>query len=219
MAKRKYEMKKRAEAQEATRRRIVEAAVELHEALGPAQTSISAIAERAGVQRHTYYRHFPDERSLAMACSGLHIERKPPPDPEPWAEIDEPVERLAIGLDELYRYYTSDERMLTSVLRDAEFDPLTREIATIRFGGPMMAIHAVLAKGLPRPALALIGLALQFTTWRSLTRDSGLTHEQAVDTMVGAIAGVSANGVPRTRRRRRSAAPHQASAPRKPVPR
>ena len=73
MARRKYEMKKRAEAQEATRRRIVEAAVELHEKLGPAQTSVSAIAERAGVQRHTYYRHFPDERSLAMACSGLHI--------------------------------------------------------------------------------------------------------------------------------------------------
>ena len=212
MAKRKYEMKKRAEAQEETRRRIVEAAVELHEKLGPAQTSVSAIAERAGVQRHTYYRHFPDERSLAMACSGLHTERNPPPDPEPWAEIDDPVERLAIGLDELYGYYAGDERMLTNVTRDAELDPLMREIATLRFGGPMMAMHAVLAKGLPGPALALVGLALQFTTWRSLTRDSGLTHEQAVDTMVGAVAGVAANGAPRTRRRRRSAAPRPASA-------
>ena len=134
--RRNYELKKRAVAQEATRRRIVEAAVELHEKFGPAQTSVSAIAERAGVQRHTYYRHFPDERSLALACSGLHIERKPPPDPEPWAEIDDPVERLATGLDELYRYYAADERMLTSVTRDAELDPLVREIAKLRFGGP-----------------------------------------------------------------------------------
>ena len=77
MAKRKYEMKKRAEAQEATRRRIVEAAIELHGTLGPAHTSVSAIAERAGVQRHTYYRHFPDERSLVMACSGLYTRAQP----------------------------------------------------------------------------------------------------------------------------------------------
>ena len=79
--RRKYEMKKRAVAQEATRRRIVEAAVELHEQLGPAQTSVSAIAERAGVQRHTYYRHFPDERSLAMACSGSIPSASPRPTP------------------------------------------------------------------------------------------------------------------------------------------
>ena len=122
------------------------------------------------------------------------------------------MERLAVGLDELYRYYAADERMLTNVTRDAELDPLIREIATLRFGGPLMAMHAVLAKGLAGPALALVGLALQFTTWRSLTRDSGLTHEQAVDTMVGAVAGLAANGVPRTRRRRRSAAPRPATA-------
>ena len=212
MAKRKYEMKKRAEAQQATRRRIVEAAVDLHETLGPAHTSVSAIAERAGVQRHTYYRHFPDERSLVMACSGLYSERNPMPDPEPWVEIEDPVERLATGLDELYAFYAGNEAMLSNVTRDAELDPLVREAAGLRFGPGMMAIHEVLASVVPKPAQALIGLALQFTTWRSLIRDSGLTHEQAVDTMVGAVAGVAANGVPRTRRRRRSAAPSPASA-------
>ena len=87
---RKYELKKRAERQEETRRRIVEAAVDLHGTIGPARTSVSAIAERAGVQRHTYYRHFPDERTLGMACSGLHFERNPLPDPEPWREIERP---------------------------------------------------------------------------------------------------------------------------------
>jgi AcrR family transcriptional regulator len=210
--RRKYEMKKRAQAQAETRRRIVEAAIELHGTIGPARTSVSAIAELAGVQRHTYYRHFPDERSLFMACSGLDMERNSPPDHEPWAAIDDSIERLATALDQLYAYYDQNEPMLSNVTRDAEIDPLTREIAQLRFGPVLAAMHKVLSKGVPKPAQALVGLALQFTTWRSLTRDSGLSHEQAVDTMVGAVGALAANGVPRTRRRRRSAAPRPASA-------
>ncbi len=210
--RRKYEMKKRAEAQEETRRRIVEAAIELHATVGPARTTVSAIAERAGVQRHTYYRHFPDERSLIMACSGLYTERNPLPDPEPWAAIDDPLERLAAALDQLYAYYAANEPMLSNVTRDAEVHPITREVTALRTGPAMMAMYQVLAAGVPQPAQALVGLALQFTTWRSLTRDSGLSHEQAVDTMVGAVGALAANGVPRTRRRRRSAARRPATA-------
>jgi AcrR family transcriptional regulator len=78
---RKYELKKRAERKEETRRRIVEAAVELHGTVGPARTTVSEIARLAGVQRHTYYDHFRDELSLLHACSGLHAEQNPPPDP------------------------------------------------------------------------------------------------------------------------------------------
>jgi AcrR family transcriptional regulator len=209
---RKYEMKRRAEAQEQTRQRIVEAAIELHQTVGPASTSVSAIAERAGVQRHTYYRHFPDERSLVMACSGLYAERNPLPDPESWRAIADPAERLAHGLDELYRFFGANERMISSATRDAEVDPLVREINAIRFGPGMGAIFAVLAEGFPpdRHHAALLILALQFTTWRSLVRDSGLEHDQAVETMVGAFR--PANGAPRTRRRRRSATPPRASA-------
>ena len=58
--KRTYRLGKRAEKQQETRRRIVEAAVDLHSTLGPARTTVAQIAERAGVQRHTYYAHFPD---------------------------------------------------------------------------------------------------------------------------------------------------------------
>jgi len=61
---RKYEMKRRAERMEETRRRITEAAVELHETVGPARTTVSAVAEKARVQRHTYYRHFPQVEDL-----------------------------------------------------------------------------------------------------------------------------------------------------------
>ena len=202
---RKYEMKQRAEAQEQTRQRIVEAAVELHGTIGPARTSVSAIAERAGVQRHTYYRHFPDERALGMACSGLYSERNPLPDPQPWESIADPVARLRAALDELYRYYAANEPMLSNVTRDAEIDPLVRELAALRFGPGLGAIQEVLSKGVPKRRRALIGLALQFTTWRSLVRDSGLAHDQAVKTMVDAFG-------PRTPRHRRSAVPRRATA-------
>ena len=80
---RTYTLRRRAEQQAETRRRIVEAAVDLHGSVGPASTTFSMIAERAGVQRHTLYAHFPDERSLLLACSGLAHERDPLPDPEP----------------------------------------------------------------------------------------------------------------------------------------
>ena len=125
---------------------------------------------------------------------------------------DDPAERLATALDQLYGFYTANEPMLSNVTRDAEMDPLTREIVQLRFGPQLAAMHKVLSKDVARPAQALIGLALQFVTWRSLARDSGLSHNQAVDTMVGAVGSLSANGVRQTRRRRRSAAPRPAIA-------
>src|SRR5262245_2900888 len=99
---RTYTLQKRAESQAETRRRIVEAAVELHSSLGPAQTPLSMVAERAGVQRHTLYAHFPDERSLLLACSGCTAQRDPLPDPAEWRAIDDPVARLRAGLHALY---------------------------------------------------------------------------------------------------------------------
>src|ERR671918_294412 len=53
MKRGKYKLKKRAERQEETRLRIARATLELHETLGPSLTTISAIAERAGVGRPT----------------------------------------------------------------------------------------------------------------------------------------------------------------------
>jgi AcrR family transcriptional regulator len=185
---RKYELKKRAEHQAETRRRIVEAAVDLHGTIGPARTTVSAVAERAGVQRHTYYRHFPDERSLVLACSGLYMETNPMPDPEPWREIDDLEHRLRHGLGELYAYYERNEPMLSNVIRDAELDPVFAEIGRMRIGPPLGAIRAVLANGRrSKRLLALLDVALAFSTWRTLVRDSGLSHKEAVETMVAAI--------------------------------
>src|SRR6476659_6302199 len=99
---RPYELKKRAERQEETRRRIVEATIELHQTLGPNATSMADIAERANVGRVTVYRHFPDEPTLALACSGLYLQRHPPPDPAAWETIAEPAARLRAGLRDTY---------------------------------------------------------------------------------------------------------------------
>ena len=185
---RKYELRKRAERQEDTRRRIVEAAVDLHGTVGPVKTTVSAIADRAGVQRHTYYRHFPDDRSLMLACSGLYASRNPLPDPDPWRAVADPDTRLRRGLDELYAYYESNEPMLSNVTRDAEIDPLTAEAAELRFGPGRDAIRAVLAKGRrSKRALALLDVALAFSTWRMLVRYGGLSRKEAVETLVAAV--------------------------------
>jgi AcrR family transcriptional regulator len=189
---RKYQLKKRAERQEETRRRIVQAAVDLHETIGPARTSVSAIAERAGVQRHTYYRHFPDTRSLFMACSGLYLEQNPIPDPEPWRAVDDPAKRLRHGLAELYAYYERNEPMFSNSIRDADIDPATAEVNAIRFGPALGAAFEILSTGLAngrhrKRRMALLGLALDFKTWRSLAIGGGLDPKEAAATMAAAI--------------------------------
>ena len=125
---RTYNLKRRAEQQAETRRRIVEAAVELHGSVGPALTTVSMVAERAGVQRHTLYAHFPDERSLFLACSGLAQERDPLPEAEPWRTIEDRNERLRVGLQAIYDWYGRNAELAACVLRDAEYHSLTKEI-------------------------------------------------------------------------------------------
>src|SRR3954471_17610262 len=129
---RKYELKKRADSVEDTRRRIVEAAVELHGSVGPARTTVSAIAERAGVQRQTYYRHFPEERELFAACSGMWQETHQPPDPEGLREIPDGLERLRAALTGLYAFYEDGEQMIANVARDAAVHETTAETARWR---------------------------------------------------------------------------------------
>src|SRR4028118_2173641 len=120
MKRGKYELKKRAERQQETRLRIARATLELHEILGPALTTRSAIAQRAGVTRPTVYSHFPDELSLGKACSSLEMSDNPLPDPEPWAEIPDPERRLRKALGDLYSYFRRREGLWANVLRDQE---------------------------------------------------------------------------------------------------
>jgi AcrR family transcriptional regulator len=184
---RTYTLKRRAEQQAETRRRIVEAAVDLHSSIGPALTTISMVAERAGVQRHTLYAHFPDERSLFLACSGLALERDPLPDAEAWRAIKDRRERLRVGLRAVYDWYERNADMAACVLRDAEYHALTREIIHLRFGPPMAIYHEVLGLKLSMKQRAVLHLALSYFTWRTLVRESGLKQGAAVGAMVQAI--------------------------------
>ncbi|WP_368413083.1 TetR/AcrR family transcriptional regulator [Dongia sp.] len=187
--KRPYEQKLRAEQAAETRQRIVEAALHLHGTIGPARTTVSMIAERAGVQRHTYYAHFPDDRGLFCACSGLLQERDPMPDAESWHGIADPKTRLVKGLGALYDWYGRNAELVAAILRDAEHHPVTAETVAHRVTPHLDRMAAVLSDGIPTRQRHLLHLALSFHTWRSLVQESGLSPKTAITTMTRAIFG------------------------------
>ena len=189
---RKYEMKRRAERMQQTRRRITEATVELHQSVGPARTTVSAIAQKAGVQRHTYYAHFPETKDLYQACTAHYLERNPLPDPSSWAEISGPEERLREALKEVYGYYQGNEAMLTNVLRDMPFDPVLQEnnVLLFRYWEAMRdtIADAFEASGEQHEGLlGAVALALELQTWRTLVGQQGLEDDRAVELMVGMV--------------------------------
>jgi AcrR family transcriptional regulator len=200
--KRTYRKRRRAELEEQTRRRITESTVALHGSVGPSRTSISAVAEHAGVRRSTVYRHFPDEPSLFAACSAHWNARNPSPDIGAWAAIDDPDERLQAGIAEMYGYYRSTEQMMANLHRDEVTMPVVKRL----FGGfhdyQGAAADALMlgrrCRGSSRRRVAAaIGHALSFPTWRSLANEQGLSDRQAAELMcrlvtVAAEAAVSA---------------------------
>lgn len=184
---RSYTMTRRAEAQAETRRRIVEAAVDLHSTVGPARTSISMVAERAGVQRHTLYAHFPDERSLFMACSGLAMERDPLPDPAPLDSIADPGERLRTGLGALYAWYARNAQRVGCILRDRDEMPVLQEIDALRVAPVMAATHRAMGAGLPSGSQALLTVAMSFPTCQTLMTQAQMAPESAANLMAQAV--------------------------------
>ena len=193
---RRYEKKRRAELEAETRRRITASAMELHGTVGPSRTSISAVAERAGVRRSTVYRHFPDETALFTACSTHFAETNPLPDLASWESIGDPDERLRVALDELYGYYRRTESMMDNLHRDEVTMPVIRRMFTpfreyLSAAGDTLA-RGRAARGRRRDELrAAIGHALSFTTWRSLTREQGLDDSQAGELMRELVTGVA----------------------------
>ncbi len=186
----------------------MDAAIELHCSVGPARTTVSDIARRAGVQRLTVYRYFPDELSLLGACSGTYRMRNPPPDIEAWMEIADPVERLEAALPELLRYYRRTAPMLSRALRDLSVAPLLREIA-----GPRLQwaarVHQLLeagwnVRGKRRRLLrAAIALATDFHAWESLAANDldDLDIAAVLTGMVIAMAGSKSYKLAKTGRK------------------
>jgi AcrR family transcriptional regulator len=197
---RKYTKRRRAEQEQQTRQRITEAAVALHGSIGPARTTISAVAETAGVQRATVYRYFPDEEALFAACSGHWAAMNPSPDPASWRAIPDPAARLRRALDELYAYYRRNEAMLENVTRDR---PLVAAMAkpAARMAAYYQAVVEVIVAGRPergharRRVKAAVGHAVSFPTWQSLARQHGLDDAEAV-AMMGAMVEAAGSTAP-----------------------
>lgn len=194
MNKRTYTLRARAKRQEETRSRIAAAAAALHEELGPRDASISAIAERAGVQRLTVYRHFPDLASLFEACSTHWLGENPPPDPRTWQSVPDAAERTRLALGALYRYYRRTERLWTYVYRDLE------ELPDLQ--GPMGKFEAYLdsirddllatwapPRELRRRLRIVLGHGVSFSTWRSL-RGEGMRDGEMAALVCGWVESV-----------------------------
>jgi AcrR family transcriptional regulator len=181
-------MKRRAELEAQTRLRITESAVALHGTVGPAHTSISAIAEQAGVRRSTVYRHFPDEAALFAACSAHWRASNPEPELARWRVVDDPDERLRIALCELYAFYRRTEGMLANLFRDEAAVP-TVQTSFSAFHGYLADAADVLMHGrrlrggAAKRVRAATGHALSFATWQSLAREQELDDAQAVELM------------------------------------
>jgi AcrR family transcriptional regulator len=190
---RPYKKKRRAELEEQTRLRITESAVELHGTVGPARTSVSAVAEHAGVRRSTVYRHFPDEAALFLACSSHWRAAHPVPDLARWAAIADPDERLASALQELYGSYRNTQRMMENLVRDQALVPSVKRQFSSYYDYLAAARDVLMAgrkaRGRARERVsAAIGHSLAFTTWSSLAREQGLDDSQAADLMCRLVA-------------------------------
>jgi AcrR family transcriptional regulator len=197
---REYRLKRRAERQDETRRRIVDAAIELHQTIGPAATTISDIADRAGVGRVTVYRHFPDELTLFRACSGSYLQRNPLPNPERWYEIADPLERLRSALTEVYEYHRTHEALFTHVLADTRDHQVMTPYHAHWQRATDVLVAPWRARGRRRALLrAGIGLALSFDSWRSLVREHGLTNDQAIDVALRLAIDVPGVGIAESR--------------------
>jgi AcrR family transcriptional regulator len=190
--KRPYRLQRRAAKQAETHLVLARAAFDLHSSIGPARTTVSAIAEKAGVQRLTVYRHFPDQDAIFSACTAYSFAEDPPPNPEAWRSVAEPEPRLRIALLQLYGYYSRKGRLLANLYRDAEVPvvaaALTRRREVLGRG------VAILADAWPgadvkteRLLVAAIGHALDFATWQSLVETQGLSEEEAVGAMLGFV--------------------------------
>jgi AcrR family transcriptional regulator len=175
--KRSYEKRRRAEQEQATHRKILDAALALLEETGVAGLTVSAVARRAGVQRLTVYRHFPDD-SLLHACTTLQAERHPLPDPAEWAAIPDPAKRLRRALRRLYEHYRDAAGYLAAVQQAGTTDTTVTDdylesvTATLVAGWKPRGKHAALLD-------ATLGHTLHFETWRSLALDGGLDDRTA----------------------------------------
>jgi AcrR family transcriptional regulator len=193
--KRPYRMAKRARSQDETRQRIIDAAMHLHEEIGPRATTISSIAERAGVQRLTVYRHFPDETAVFKACTTHWLSLNPPPDPGAWDDTADPWDRLQKALSAFYEYYSETERMWAVSYRDvasvaALQEPMAKFEALLLDVADRLARAVRAGRARSRLVRVTVQHALTFLAWKDL-HDRGLNNDKKVELVLTWLAGAA----------------------------
>ena len=187
---RKYTLKLRAERQAATRRRIVEVTAALHAEVGPARTTVTEIARRAGIERLTVYNNFPDEKTLIAACGDYWLAENPPPDlSSAQFAIADPEQRLLAVLQAFYRWYRRTARANENLHRDRLVMPALDSAMKVRMDKQLSLLAGSLVSGFSAPARArprlraAVALAFDFWTWRRLSHE-GLSDDAAAGLMV-----------------------------------
>jgi AcrR family transcriptional regulator len=182
-----YRQKVRAKQHEETRQRIVESAVALHESIGDEQTTVTKIADRAGVSRVTVYRHFPDEQSLLQACTQHYLGANPPPDPSSWMSHMEGEARLRAALTEIYGYHRRTERMMDRAFADSVSNETLAGLFQPYFDFWNHVRDTLAAAWDGAPVTPIIGHAIDFRTWKTLVREQGMPEERAIEVFVGLV--------------------------------
>jgi AcrR family transcriptional regulator len=177
-------MNRRAAAVQETRRRIVEAARELHTTQGIAATSWDDIAAHAGVGVGTVYRHFPTVDELIPACGEVVSEVIALPDPQTaracFAELTSADARLERLVAEAYAIYERGAAEVRVIRREPDVHP-----AVARSADELETSLAALVDAALEPLEAsesdrgVVRAMIDFGTWQAI-RDGGLGPAEAV---------------------------------------
>jgi AcrR family transcriptional regulator len=138
------------------RERIVLAALDLFTEQGYDDTTVAQIAERAGITKSTFFRHFPDKRELLAAgqetLSRLLSEgiAAAPPDASPLEAVAAGLERASNEMGPVNRELSP--RISAAVAASAEL----QERAMLKNVGLAAAMtQALVARGVPDPVAHL----------------------------------------------------------------
>ncbi|MCS7475877.1 TetR/AcrR family transcriptional regulator [Umezawaea endophytica] len=138
------------------RERLVVAAVDLFTEQGYDATTVAQIAERAGVTKSTFFRHFPDKRELLVAgqealclllTEGI---AEAPDDAGPLAAVGAGLERASTAMGPLSRELAP--RLKAAVAASAELQERDA-LKSVSLAAAMTA--ALVARGVPDPTAAL----------------------------------------------------------------
>ena len=186
MAPRKYTMGKRRAAVEETRRRILEATLELHSEKGIFGTSWQDIANRADVSVGTVYKHFPSLDVLVPACGELMYAISRPPSledaPEIFGGADSLEERLERLISELFDFYERGAPYIETDFQERRLPAVREWEAHMRATIAGLVGEALIHAEPDESTVQAVSALLDFSTFKSFM-DRDIQKQQAAKTI------------------------------------